>query len=221
MGLNLTWPLAREHGVSLCRSDCLRGHCPPLTALRAPSCTPAGRVRMGASTVRKTPKTRRREAARMRCAPRFTSQSQGLSVWAPGLRSLGSLCRFWGRGWGRAGPGLDPRRAAPNPGPPGTLGRLEVLEVRETKRTERSGPARPGPRCWRAQGAARNQEPRPGAASASRSHGPAEVSRCLPSRRPAGPGSQGLRRPAAPPPGLPRPLPGARGRSSRAGRGGA
>ena len=81
----------------------------------------------------KTPKTRRREAARMRCAPGFTSQSQGVRVWAPWLRSLGSLCRFWGRGWGRAGPGLDPRRAASNPGPPGTLGRLEVPEVRETK----------------------------------------------------------------------------------------
>lgn len=178
MGLNLTWPLAREHGVSLCRSDCLRGPLPTAHSPQsAPSCTPAGRVRMGASTVRKTPKTRRPEAARMRCTPRFTSQSQGLRVWAPGLRSLGSLCRFWGRGWGRAGPGLDPRRAAPNPGPPGTLGRLEVLEVRETK----SGSA--GPR-----GAGRRV---PGRGAGGRrgppgtwSHAPGPPRRRVPTARP-------------------------------------
>lgn len=180
---------------------------------------------MGASTMRKTPKTSRREAARMRCAPGFTSQSQGLRVWAPWLRSFESLCRFWGRGWGRAGPGLDPRRAAPNPGPPGTLGRLEVPEVRETK-SGSAGPRGAGRRV-RGRGAGGRRGP-PG--TGSHAPGPPgrsiptarpEISRCPPSRRPAGPGSQGLRRPAAPPPGLPRPLPGARGRSSRAGRGGA
>lgn len=125
-----------------------------------------------------------------------------------------------GTGWARTGP----EASGAEPGTPGDLGRLEVLgEVRETKSgsagPERSGPARPGPRCWEGAGPPGTRSHAPGAASASRSHGQAEVSRCLlPGGRP--PGSHGLRRPAAPPPPASPALPGARAEApGRAGAG--